>query len=148
MTPDDPTDGLRQLRVRDARLITLPRVRDVNGTLVWSQLGLHLPFAPRRVFFVDDVPRGAVRGEHAHGALEEVLVCVRGSCSVTLDDGVARDEVVLSSACMALYIPAMTWSTQRNFSADALLAVLASEVYRPEDYIRDYTDFAARRSRG
>jgi dTDP-4-dehydrorhamnose 3,5-epimerase-like enzyme len=142
--PDDPVRHVAPLRVRGARLIALPRVCEPGGCLVWSETGAHLPFTPRRFFFIEHVPPDAVRGQHAHGALEEVLVCVRGRCTVELDDGIARDEVVLADPCVALYIPPLTWSTQREFSPDALLAVLASEVYRPEDYIRDYARFASR----
>jgi dTDP-4-dehydrorhamnose 3,5-epimerase-like enzyme len=140
--PDDP---LRRTppRVRGACLIALPRVEAPHGSLVWGEIGAHLPFTPRRFFCIQDVPPGAVRGEHAHRALEEVVVCVRGSCTFTLDDGLVRDEIVLADPRHALYIPPLTWSTQRAFSTDAVLAVLASEVYRPEDYIRDYASFLA-----
>lgn len=141
--PDDPLRHAHP-RVRGARLILLPRVEGAQGALVWGEIGAHLPFAPRRFFCVQGVPAGAVRGEHAHRALEEVVVCVRGRCTFTLDDGRVRDEIVLADPRHALYIPPLTWSTQRAFSSDAVLAVLASEVYRPDDYIRDYADFLAR----
>lgn len=141
--PEHPSRGNGVPRVRGARLIALPRVRDANGSLVWSEIGTHLPFQPRRFFFIEDVPPDAVRGAHAHGELEEVLVCIRGRCTVTLDDGTTRDEILLADPRRALYIPALTWSTQRHFSADALLAVLASQVYRPQDYIHDYARFLA-----
>jgi len=35
----------------------------------------------------------------------------------------------------------MIWSTQYKYSADAVLAVFASEPYDPADYIRDYQAF-------
>ena len=40
-----------------------------------------------------DVPSREVRGEHAHKACHQFLVCVKGSLSVVLDDGQHRDEV-------------------------------------------------------
>jgi len=43
-----------------------------------------------------------------------------------------------------LFLPALTWGTQYNFSSDAVLAVLASREYVSEDYIRDYTEFLRR----
>ena len=35
----------------------------------------------------------------------------------------------------------MVWSVQYRFSADAALAVLASDPYDPADYVRDYEEF-------
>ena len=35
----------------------------------------------------------------------------------------------------------MTWGIQYKFSPDAMLLVLASDYYDPEDYIRKYEDF-------
>jgi len=130
-------------RVRGARFIPLPRVEEPQGSLAWAEVGAQLPFTPRRFFCIQDVPCDALRGAHAHRALEEVVVCMRGRCTFTLDDGVVRDEIVLADSRHALYIPPLTWSTQRAFSSDALLVVLASEVYRPDDYIRDYASFLA-----
>jgi dTDP-4-dehydrorhamnose 3,5-epimerase-like enzyme len=140
-----PEDPIRREtpRVRSARFILLPQVEAPNGSLAWGEVDAHLPFTPRRFFVIRDVPPGAVRGEHAHRALEEVVVCVRGRCTFTLDDGVARDDIVLADPRHALYIPPLTWSTQRAFSSDAVLVVLASEVYRPDDYVRDYAHFLA-----
>jgi len=35
----------------------------------------------------------------------------------------------------------MVWGVQYKYSKDAILLVLASDVYNPGDYIRDYDDF-------
>ena len=35
----------------------------------------------------------------------------------------------------------MVWTVQYKYSEDAMLLVLASEEYDPEDYIRDYDEF-------
>jgi UDP-2-acetamido-3-amino-2,3-dideoxy-glucuronate N-acetyltransferase len=141
---DDPGQTGAALRACGARLLRLPRIDSAAGTLVWAEHDVHLPFVPRRFFCIYEVPPGELRGRHAHRRLEEVLVCLRGRCVVTLDDGDHRDEVLLDDPRCGLYIPPLTWSTQR-FSGDALLAVLASEVYRPDDYIRDYETFLALR---
>jgi hypothetical protein len=37
----------------------------------------------------------------------------------------------------------MVWASQFKYSADAVLLVLASHRYDPDDYIRDYDDFLA-----
>jgi hypothetical protein len=35
----------------------------------------------------------------------------------------------------------MVWATQYRYSRDAVLLVLASDTYDPDDYIRDYDQF-------
>jgi len=61
-----------------------------------------------------------------------------------VDNGTNRSEVRLESPATGLYLPAMTWATQFRYSADAVLLVLASDLYDPDDYIRDYDEFLSR----
>ena len=35
----------------------------------------------------------------------------------------------------------MLWTTEYKYSADAVLLVLASDVYREEDYVRDVDEY-------
>jgi len=48
---------------------------------------------------------------------------------------------VLNHPNLGLYIPPMVWATQYKYSSDAILLVLASDIYKAEDYIRDYDQF-------
>jgi UDP-2-acetamido-3-amino-2,3-dideoxy-glucuronate N-acetyltransferase len=136
-----PTAGAASLEVRGARILDMPVVSDIRGTLSFGEFDAHLPFHPRRYFVVYDVPGKEVRGEHAHRALHQVLVCVKGSLSVMLDDGDRRDEVLLDGPHLGLYVPPMIWMSQYRYSADAVLLVLASDVYDAGDYIRSYDEF-------
>ena len=132
-----------RLAVAGVRLLDLPVVTDIRGTLSFGQYDTHLPFLPRRYFVVYDVPGKEVRGEHAHRALHQVLVCLKGSLAVMLDDGASRDEVLLDGPQLGLYVPPMVWTSQFRYSSDAMLLVLASDVYDADDYIRSYDDFLA-----
>jgi acetyltransferase-like isoleucine patch superfamily enzyme/dTDP-4-dehydrorhamnose 3,5-epimerase-like enzyme len=126
--------------------VTLHRmvlVEDLRGNLSAAEVGTHVPFAPKRYFIVFDVPGKDVRGEHAHRRCEQFLVCVRGSVNVVVDDGSTSEEIVLDEPNVGLYLPAMVWAVQYRYSSDALLLVLASEHYDPDDYIRDYDTFRA-----
>jgi hypothetical protein len=62
-----------------------------------------------------------------------------------VDDGVTREEFLLDSRNLGLYLPPMTWGVQYQFSADAILLVFASDYYDAQDYIRDYREFKARK---
>ena len=123
------------------RLNELPIIQDPRGSLSFAQYEETLPFLPKRYFIVFDVAEGQTRGGHAHSTVHQLLVCVKGSCLVALDDGKVRDEIWLDRPELALYIPPRIWATQRHFSRDGVLMVLASEVYDPDEYIKDYEEF-------
>ena len=138
---DIPVDRPLALRTRGSALHRMPQVLDLRGALTFGEIGVHLPFVPKRFFVVYDVPSSEVRGEHAHKTLHEFLVCVKGRCQVMLDDGHVREEVSLSSPNVGLHIPPRVWGVQYKYSPDAVLLVLASDVYDAGDYIRNYADF-------
>lgn len=121
----------------------LPKIVDLRGSLSFAEYGQLLPFSPKRYFLVFDVPSKEVRGEHAHRQLHQFLVCVRGSCSVLVDDGSHREDIRLDTPLVGIHIPPMVWGVQYRYSSDAMLLVLASECYDSSDYIRDYDQFLA-----
>jgi len=131
------------LSVSRAKLIDLPHIVDMRGGLSFGEYDQHLPFAPKRYFVIFDVPSMEVRGEHAHKAQHQFLVCLKGSCAVVLDDGTHRDEILLDRPGLGLYIPPMIWGIQYKYTADAVLLVLTSDVYDANDYIRDYDLFVS-----
>jgi dTDP-4-dehydrorhamnose 3,5-epimerase-like enzyme len=134
-------NGIQSLNVPRARIIKLPQIVDLRGCLTFGEYSKHLPFNPKRYFIIYNVPSVEVRGEHAHREQHQFLVCIKGSCSVVLDDGKNRDEVSLNQANIGLYIPSMIWNIQYKYTSDAVLLVLASDVYQEEDYIRDYDEY-------
>jgi len=138
LKPDTP---LRELPNSKARLIEFPEISDLRGRLTFAETPGLLPFVPMRVFMLYDVPGKDVRGEHAHKELHQFLVCVKGSCAVVVDDGQERFEVTLNRPTLGLHIPPMVWATQYKFTNDAALLVLASDIYKAEDYIRDYNEY-------
>ena len=131
----------RAVGVRSVSVVKLPLVVDLRGSLSFAETGQFLPFIPQRYFLVFDVPSREVRGEHAHRTCHQFLVCIKGSCSVMVDDGQHRAEVLLDRPNLGVHVPPMVWATEYKYSADAVLLVLASDVYKAEDYIRDYDLF-------
>jgi UDP-2-acetamido-3-amino-2,3-dideoxy-glucuronate N-acetyltransferase len=126
-------------------LLQLPKITSDLGSLIVAELGAGLPFTARRIFTLLDIPAGEARGIHAHRKCEQFLICMRGSVTAVVDDGTARQEILLDSPTIGLYMPAMTWGTQYDYSSDALLVVLASDPYDATDYLEDYEEFQALR---
>jgi acetyltransferase-like isoleucine patch superfamily enzyme/dTDP-4-dehydrorhamnose 3,5-epimerase-like enzyme len=127
--------------ISGAKLFSFPLIEDLRGKLTFGEYPQHLPFQPKRYFLVFDVPTAEVKGEHAHKKQERILICFRGSCSVMLDDGKNRNEIVLNQPNVGLYIPKMIWAAEYRYSSEAILLVLASDVYDASDYIRDYDEY-------
>jgi acetyltransferase-like isoleucine patch superfamily enzyme/dTDP-4-dehydrorhamnose 3,5-epimerase-like enzyme len=139
--PSGEVTGTVDASAHGARLIQLHSAEDLRGSLAAGEIGAQLPFTPKRVFLVYDVPSVEVRGEHAHRTLEQLLVCVHGALSVVVDDGERRAEYRLDHPTEALYIPPRVWGIQYAYSHDAVLMVLASDPYDSGEYIRDYEKF-------
>jgi UDP-2-acetamido-3-amino-2,3-dideoxy-glucuronate N-acetyltransferase len=140
--------GTETTRVKGVVLHRLPLVDDLRGMLSFAEVARHVPFAIRRYFLVFEVPTEEVRGEHAHRAQHQFLVCVHGRCSVVADDGEARQEFLLNAPHLGIYLPPMTWGVQYKYSRDAVLLALSSGEYDPADYIRDYDEFLTLKQRG
>jgi len=135
------SDGILHSIVRGVTLHKFPFISDMRGNLSVGEFERSLPFTPKRYFLVFDVPSMETRGEHAHRQCKQFLICVKGSCSVVVDDGRSREEFLLDKPDIGLYLPPMTWGIQYKYSTDAMLLVFASEYYEKSDYIRDYAEF-------
>lgn len=143
-SPTAPEAGKTSLAVRGVHVQRFPEYADLRGQLSTGDLPSEgVPFSPQRWFMVYGVPSPEVRGEHAHRACDQFLICVSGQVMVAVDDGENRAEVLLDSPTVGIYIPAGIWGSQFRYEADAVLLVLASHPYDPDDYIRDYDEFLA-----
>lgn len=134
-------EGHSNLTVRGVEVLKLRQAADLRGSLTAVEVGDGLPFLPRRLFLVHDVPTARVRGEHAHRVCQQLLISVAGACHVVVDDGEVREEVILDGPGRALFIPPMVWATQYLHTGDSVLLVAASHEYDPSDYFRDYDEW-------
>ena len=114
---------------------------DARGQLVVLEESKEIPFAVKRIYYIYETKKGVRRGFHAHKQLQQILICVSGSCKIHLDDGNETEEVLLDSPTRGLYISNNLWREMYDFSQDAVLLVLASELYDESDYIRNYDEF-------
>ncbi len=127
----------------DIQMIQFQSYDDDRGSLVVAETTKEIPFDIKRLYYIYDVGSGVVRGFHSHKKLEQVYIAVSGSMKVTLSNGIEKKEVVLDNPKQGLYIGHDTWRTISDFSPGAVLLVAASELYREDDYIRNYDEFAA-----
>lgn len=102
---------------------------DERGRLQVLEAGRSLPFTPIRVFWIDRVPDGAVRGGHAHARCTQALFCVAGSLTVWLGD----EPIRLSAGAAGVLLQPGCRVSMSNWSDDAVLLVLADELYDPDE---------------
>ena len=114
---------------------------DDRGQLVALEEAKDIPFKIKRVYYMYDTGEGVRRGFHAHKCLEQILICIHGSCKILLDNGAEKETVVLDKPYEGLYVSNDMWREMFDFSPDAVLMVLASELYDEADYISNYDDF-------
>ncbi|WP_313451084.1 sugar 3,4-ketoisomerase [Pseudomonas rhodesiae] len=114
---------------------------DERGQLFVMEGEKNLPFDIKRVYYLIGTKLGVSRGFHAHKQLEQVAVCVSGSCRMLMDNGREQREFLLDSPDKAILIGKMIWHEMHDFSEDCVLLVLADDYYDESDYIRNYNDF-------
>ncbi len=111
------------------------------GYITIAEQFKNIPFEVKRVYWTYFTPNNIERGNHAHRELKQVIVAVSGIIKFTLEDITGnRTKYILDSPSKGLYIPSMYWR-KIKFSHNAVLLCLASEYYREDDYIRDYSVF-------
>ena len=114
---------------------------DDRGQLVALEEFIDIPFEIKRVYYMYETGEGVRRGFHAHKSLEQILICIHGTCKILLDNGFEKKIVPLEKPYEGLYISNDMWREMYDFSPDAVLLVLASDLYDETDYIRDYDEF-------
>lgn len=128
--------------VYDCSIIELDKHHsDRKGNLTVVENGITLPFDVKRVYYVYDVPGGESRGAHAHRELSQLIVAASGSFKVTIDDGSVKRSFFLNRPYQGLLVKPGLWRDLEDFSSGAVCMVLASDVYKENDYIRNYDEF-------
>ena len=122
-------------------VIELKKNHRGKGNLTVVQNNIEVPFEVKRCYYLYDVPGGEERGGHAHKELHQLIVAASGSFDVILNDGNIKRTISLNRPYYGLLVVPGIWRELNNFSSGSVCLVLASEVYKKEDYIRSYNDF-------
>ena len=122
------------------KLVDVPRFPEPTGLLSVVEIGSHFDFPVRRVFWVSHVVAPhAVRGEHAHGELKQLLFCPTGRCTIKLESKAGeRADLTLAHDGPALLLNGSVWRSMTDFTADACMMVLCDREYALDQVIEDY----------
>lgn len=116
---------------------------DERGQLIAIEELTGVPFNIQRIYYIYGTQPGVRRGRHAHHKTVQVAICIRGSCRVYLDDGASATDVLLERPDRGLLLESLVWHDLYDFSDDAIVLVLADQLYDESDYIRSYDVFVA-----
>ena len=99
-----------------------------------------LPFVPKRMFYITNVPPNTERGGHAHRTTRQIIICLQGKILIKTDDGHNRQEHFLEPNQYML-LDNLIWSSQFLLEPDSILLSLCSTIYDKNDYINDLQEF-------
>ena len=129
--------------VKNSGIVTLPRiVDDRDGVLCIMNSLQEIPFEIKRMYYINNLdPKSSLRGKHAHRKLRQVIFCINGCFTLTLDDGETQQEILMREDNVGIILDPMLWHTMHDFSSGCVLLVAASDYYDEADYIRNYDEF-------
>lgn len=90
------------------------------------------PFKIKRVFWIYDVEPGEYRGGHAHKKCHQLLVAIHGAVLARVG---CSGDFVLDCPDLGLYVPPLNIVQMKFLDEGAVLMVLASDRFDPNDYI-------------
>ncbi|MFS4471675.1 GNAT family N-acetyltransferase [Chryseobacterium sp. T20] len=123
-------------------LITFDRIGSSQlGYITIAEAKKNTPFDIKRVYWTYYTPQDVTRGGHAHKKLNQIIFAVSGTITFNTEDKNGNTETfVLDHPNKGLFIPKLIWR-DIQFSHNAVLMCLASELYDEADYFRSYEDF-------
>ena len=129
--------------VKNSGIVTLPRiVDDRDGVLCIMNSLQEIPFEIKRMYYINNLdPKSSLRGKHAHRKLRQVIFCINGCFTLTLDDGETQQNILMREDNIGVILDPMLWHTMHDFSSGCVLLVAASDYYDEADYIRNYDEF-------
>lgn len=108
----------------------------------WSDGDERGDFVMKRVFSihnVDDV--SAVRGQHGHMNVRQILIAIHGEITVTAEHKDSFQSFRLTSPTQCVCIPPGNWIEMKEFSPDAVLLVFCDEHFENDIVVADKDAF-------
>lgn len=121
-------------------LVDIPLIDSETTSIGIAEISKHCQFYIKRHYYLINKANPCKRGNHAHKELQQLMVCLSGEATLTLEGPKGKYYFKLENPTKGLYVPPGYWR-EITLSPNAILSVLASEEYNESDYIRDYKKF-------
>ena len=129
------------IKTKLSYIIEIPKIED-EGYLCFMEEKNHIPFSIKRVYYIFDVIKNAVRGRHTHRNTKQVIFCIQGSITIILDNGKDKEAITLNKVNQGLFLDKMMWHEMVGFKKGTILLIVASDLFEEKDYIRDYKTYS------
>lgn len=106
-----------------------------RGTLSFTEFD-DLPFVPKRIMTMYNIPKGEIRGNHGHKEDKHILICVNGRIKVTFKTKDSEETHILKPGDSVLQ-ETYVWGTQEYLEDDTVMVVLCSHNFDETEYIHD-----------
>jgi dTDP-4-dehydrorhamnose 3,5-epimerase-like enzyme len=128
-------------KISEVSLLNFSAIGDQRGKLISLESSKNIPFNIERVYYLFDTIKGAERGFHAHIDLQQIAICISGSCTMDVESIKGKTSYTLNTPNKGLFMRGLVWREIKNFSDGCVLMVLADAHYTEDDYIRKYSSF-------
>ena len=115
-----------------SEIINLKTIKDKRGIL--TVIEKEIPFPIKRIYYIYGVD-DSTRGKHRHHKTIQAAICIKGDCKIYCNDGENTQVYHLNNPEKCLILRQKDWHKMYDFSKDAILLVMASEYFNPDDYI-------------
>ena len=123
-------------------LFNLPNHNDKRGMMCVGECGKEFPFTINRIFYdYNNEASSEPRGNHANKHSEFIFICLHGTCTIKVNDGLSEEIFIMNDPKKALYTNKMVWKEMYDYSNDSVLLVLSNCKYDPDEYIRNFNEF-------
>jgi hypothetical protein len=120
-----------------AYLLDLKTFTDKRGNL--TVIEDILPFDIKRIFYIYGVD-DSVRGGHRHHKTIQAAICIKGRCKIFNHNGIETKIFHLTKPSQCLILEERDWHEMFEFSKNAILMILASELFDEHDYVFEKYD--------
>ncbi|MFA5396638.1 MAG: FdtA/QdtA family cupin domain-containing protein [Methanogenium sp.] len=115
---------------------TFPILQDSirGGDLIPIEFS-NIPFIPKRIFIIKNVPQGHTRGGHAHKLCKQFYICISGKIEIEIKQTNQSNNVVCLERGQSLFVDTFVWTKEIFAEEDSILLVVASHSYDSNDYL-------------
>ena len=111
------------MTIEDCKLIKLPEFSDNRGSLCAIENNKEIPFEIKRIYYLYKNLKNTIRGSHAHKELKQLIIAIKGSFDILLDDGNNKKNFNLNSEKEGLFICPMISVSYTHLTLPTILLV-------------------------
>ena len=92
-----------------ATLFDIRTFADARGALSVVEVGVDLPYEPRRLYYLYGSDPGQARADHAHRTERQCLIAMAGAAEIEVDDGRDHHTFLLDRPDQGLLLEPVVW---------------------------------------